>query len=127
MSSYFKPTLLAATAALVLGSLPAHAAVPADGDTFEFDMVRSPALAAFPNCVPNAKAHVTIEKNGPVEEMRVRVSGVPAKTNFDFFVIQVPNKPFGMAWYQGDIESNDKGRARQKFIGRFNEDRKSVV
>jgi hypothetical protein len=50
----------------------------------------------------------------------VHVSGLPPKTEFDFFVIQIPNAPFGLAWYQGDIETNHEGRGHQKFIGRFN-------
>lgn len=33
---------------------------------------------------------------------------------------QLPNAPFGMAWYQGDMESNANGRAVGDFIGRFN-------
>jgi hypothetical protein len=51
--------------------------------------------------------------------MDVHVSGLP-KMEFDFFVIQLPNAPFGLAWYQGDIETNHEGRGQQKFIGRFN-------
>jgi hypothetical protein len=51
--------------------------------------------------------------------MTVSVNGLPANTDFDFFVIQVPNKPFGMSWYQGDIETNGKGNGRGIFIGRF--------
>ena len=107
MQANFKSLLLAAAAALALalGTASARAAPP-DGDAFEFEMVRSPVLAAFPGCLPNAKARVSIEKNGPVEEMRVRVSGLPPKTDFDFFIIQVPNKPFGMARYQGNGEHN---------------------
>ena len=42
--------------------------------------------------------------------MTVDVSGLPPKTEFDFFVIQIPNAPFGLAWYQGDIETNHEGR-----------------
>ena len=122
MQRFVKPMLLlASTAALTLGSVSARAAQP-DPDSFDFEMVRSPALANFPGCLPNAHARVSIEKGGPVEEMKVRVWGLPAKTNFDFFVIQVPNKPFGLSWYQGDIETNGYGRGRQKFIGRFNEE-----
>ena len=85
-------------------SVPAHA-----DEDFKFDMVRSPSLAAFPGCVPNAHATVRVEPRGAVEEMQVRVEGLPPKTDFDFFVIQVPNGPFGMAWYQGDIETNEHG------------------
>ena len=37
-------------------------------------------------------------------------------------MIQVPNAPFGLSWYQGDIETNRHGRGHQRFIGRFNEE-----
>ena len=122
MQRFVKPMLLlASTAALTLGSVSTRAAQP-DPDSFEFEMVRSPALANFPGCLPNAHARVSIEKGGPVEEMKVRVWGLPAKTNFDFFVIQVPNKPFGLSWYQGDIETDEYGEGHQRFIGRFNEE-----
>ena len=60
-----------------------------------------------------------IESVGPVEIMDVIVWGLPPNTDFDFFVIQVPNKPFGLAWYQGDIETNRNGEGYGKFIGRF--------
>jgi hypothetical protein len=92
----------------------------ADDDDVTFAMVRSPALAAAPNCVPEARGKVTIEPGGPVERMRVEVEGLPPNTDFDFFVIQVPNGPFGMAWYQGDIETNRRGKGRESFVGRFN-------
>jgi hypothetical protein len=52
--------------------------------------------------------------------MTVVVRGLPANTDFDFFVIQVPNGPFGMSWYQGDIETNAGGVGVGVFIGRFN-------
>src|SRR6059036_44133 len=60
---------------------------------------------------------VTITPLGPVEVMRVNVNGLPANTEFDFFVIQVPKGPFGLSWYQGDIETDEDGEGRQKFIG----------
>jgi hypothetical protein len=85
-----------------------------------FEMVRSPALPAA--CIPKASATVTIVPGGPVETMTVSVSGLPPNTDFDFFVIQVPNKPFGMSWYQGDIETNSRGQQHQNFIGRFSEE-----
>jgi hypothetical protein len=118
-----KPSIAIGAAALAM-ALTSFVAKPvaANENEFEFDMVRSPALAKFPNCVPNAKAHVEIEPRGPVEVMRVKTEGLPPKANFDFFVIQAPNAPFGLSWYQGDIETNDGGRGRQNFIGRFNEE-----
>jgi hypothetical protein len=71
-------------------------------------------------CLPSGSAHVRIASTGPVEVMDVDVTGLPAKTDFDFFVIQVPTAPFGVSWYQGDIETNGAGKGRQTFIGRFN-------
>jgi hypothetical protein len=114
----FRPALLAA-ALMSSALLSMHARA---GDDVKFEMVRSPALAAAPTCVPQAHATVVIEPRGAVEEMQVKVEGLPPKTDFDFFVIQQPNGPFGMAWYQGDIETNDKGVGHGKFIGRFNEE-----
>jgi hypothetical protein len=106
------------SSALLVPSLSARAG----DDAFVFDMVRSPALAASPQCAPYAHAKVRIEPRGPVEEMTVRVEGLPPNTEFDFFVIQQPNGPFGMSWYQGDIETNAHGVGHGKFIGRFNEE-----
>jgi hypothetical protein len=110
---------------LGLGVLSAHAADPQPAPLPEplpsitFEMVRSPG-AEKANCLPYAKGEVTITSEGPVEVMDVTLSGLPAKTEFDFFVIQLPNAPFGLSWYQGDIETDDYGNAYGQFIGRFN-------
>jgi hypothetical protein len=85
----------------------------------KFDMVRS-AAATNGNCLADAHGEVRVVSLGPVEQMAVEVEGLPPKTEFDFFVIQVPNAPFGLAWYQGDIETNDEGEGHQLFVGRFN-------
>lgn len=108
----------AAAMLAAIGASPARAS----DDAFTFEMVRSPALATSPACAPHARADVRIEPRGPVEEMTVRVEGLPPKTEFDFFVIQQPNGPFGLSWYQGDIETNAHGVGHGKFIGRFNEE-----
>ena len=81
-------------------------------------MQRSPGIVAA-GCVPNARARVVIKQAGPVELMTVEVSGLPANTDFDLFVIQVPNAPFGVSWYQGDLETNAHGRGHQTYVGRF--------
>jgi hypothetical protein len=85
-------------------------------DPFTFKMVVS---AGAKTCVPNASARVTIIPAGPVEIMDVTVEGLPPNTDFDFFVIQVPKSPFGVAWYQGDIQTNKNGRGHGQFVGRF--------
>jgi len=91
-----------------------------DGDRFCFKMVRSAAIQS-PNkvCLVNASARVMIKSLGPVEVMEVDVSGLPPNTDFDFFVIQVPDNPFGLSWYQGDIDTDAHGKGHGKFIGRF--------
>ena len=90
-----------------------------DGDDFTFNLVRSKGLANFPTVAPNAHGRVHIQSVGPVELMDVTVWGLPPNTDFDFFVIQVPNAPFGLSWYQGDIETNKNGVGYGHFIGRF--------
>jgi hypothetical protein len=50
----------------------------------------------------------------------LRVEGLPPRTEFDLFVTQLPNSPFGLSWYQGDLETNSRGTRRGIFIGRFN-------
>ena len=113
-----------ALAALALASLASTPALAGGNDNdeneFKFDLVRSPALNASPNFVPNAHGRVKIESVGPVEIMDVKVEGLPPNTDFDFFVIQIPHAPFGLAWYQGDIETNRHGVGHGRFIGRFN-------
>jgi hypothetical protein len=83
-----------------------------------FDMV--PTNAAIRACLPDAEGDVTVRSEGAVERMTVHVSGLPPNTEFDFFVIQIPHSPFGLSWYQGDIETNRHGNGRQEFLGRFN-------
>src|ERR1700719_2397787 len=97
-------------ATLALAGMTAGSALAWDDENeLKFNLVRSPALNAFPNFVPNAHGRVKIESVGPVEIMDVKVEGLPPNTDFDFFVIQIPKSPFGLAWYQGDIETNKRG------------------
>jgi hypothetical protein len=103
---------------LLVGGLTTSASA-ASPDFIEFAMVPS-AAATGAGCLQDAKAQVKVTALGPVEQMDVNVSGLPPNTEFDFFVIQLPNAPFGLAWYQGDIETNGRGKASQRFIGRFN-------
>ena len=108
---------LCTLAVAALASTPALASNN-DDDEFKFDMVRNNA-GALQNALPNARGRVKIEPVGPVEIMDVTVWGLPPNTDFDFFVIQVPKAPFGLAWYQGDIETNSYGVGHGRFIGRF--------
>ena len=88
------------------------------GKRTAFRMVRS-AKAESAACLASAAGEVTIQSLGGVEVMDVSVHGLPPSTGFDLFVIQLPNAPFGLSWYQGDIETDRQGRGHQRFIGRF--------
>ena len=108
---------LAAAGALSLAlAVNPLAAAPGD-DANTFNMVVS---AGAKTCLPNATATVKIRPTGAVDIMEVIADGLPANTNFNLFVIQVPKAQFGVAWYQGDLVTDKQGRARQEFIGRFN-------
>jgi hypothetical protein len=100
---------------LVLGISP----LTATADGIAFDMVRS-AGAEAANCLADAKAHVTVDPKEGTEVMKIKVTGVPANTEFDVFVTQLPSAPFGLSWYQGDITTDAEGIGHGKFQGRFN-------
>ena len=102
-------------AAAVLGSFvaPAEAASQAT-----FSMVRSNGLAA--TCAPKAKATVLVQSLGFAEKMTVKVWGLPPGTALDLFALQVPDFPFGIGWYVGDIQTGATGAATRTYVGRFN-------
>ena len=118
-----KAALLSSTLMFMIPNL----AFSADGNLgtpdetrVHFKMVVSPGART---CLPNAQADVHIitqTPDGQAEDMFIVATGLPANTGFDFFVIQVPNAPFGLSWYQGDMRTGSDGDATQHFRGRFN-------
>jgi hypothetical protein len=102
--------------AVVAGSLAGTGS--AASPQIQFRLVRS-AGAVTAGCLAHAGGKVTVTSHGTFEIMRVKVHGLPARKDFDLFVIQVPNAPFGLSWYQGDIETDATGRGSGVFIGRF--------
>lgn len=118
-----------AASALTLGALGAGVLGTSSAgatSTTDFSMQRSPGIVTA-GCLPNARAHVTVLTSGPNETMKVHATGLPKNTAFDLFVIQVPNTPFGVSWYQGDLETNKNGVANGVFKGRFNEETFAVA
>lgn len=81
-----------------------------------FDLVTASGAAA---CVPNARGEVRLKSHGPNQELEINVSGLPAHNTFTVFVLQVPHSPFGLSWYQGDIETDEDGTGRGTFTGIF--------
>jgi hypothetical protein len=114
--------------ALTLGLVSSGSAVAQSYETstkepqpeyIEFKLDRSPGIVRA-GCLPYATGKVRVTAKGPVEVMDVELDGLPANIELDAFVIQVPNAPFGMSWYQGDIETDAYGHAKARFVGRFN-------
>jgi hypothetical protein len=102
--------------ALLMAALAAGTAFAVDSTSFR--MVRS-SNAVAADCLEGAYGRVTINSLGPVEAMNVELNNLPPNREFDLFVIQVPNAPFGLSWYQGDLETDANGHAQQRFVGRF--------
>jgi hypothetical protein len=95
----------------------------ARAESFTFSLVASPGISA---CLPNAAGSATITRTGPNDTMKVTISGMPANTGFDLFVIQTPGKPFGVAWYQTDIHANSTGTGSATVRGVFSVETFSV-
>jgi len=100
------------------GAVAAQSGATSSNSSTSFQLVRSAATVTA-KCLRGAEASVSIKSAGPVEVMKVTASGLPKNTDYDLFVIQVPNAPFGISWYQGDLEADSHGRASGTFVGRF--------
>jgi len=106
-----------AASSLYLGVAPS----PADAARIKFDLARSKAVQnAGAGCLADGKAHATVVTQGEVEVMTLTMNGAPPHTGFDVFITQLPNKPFGLAWYQGDLQTDAHGNGTAVFRGRFN-------
>jgi hypothetical protein len=106
------------------GTTAGASARPATTQTFSFGLKpSSPAIGA---CLPNAGGHVTITTGSLNDTMKVNLHGMPANTGFDLFVIQQPTAPFGVSWYQSDIQTNDNGFGGATVKGIFDAETFSV-
>jgi hypothetical protein len=119
-------TAVAGALALSLG-LSAASAAPAGHGTsargFTFALVPSPGIA---QCLPHAGGRVTIIPGHLNDVMRISIHGMPPNAGFDLFVIQLPLKPFGVAWYQSDINVGRDGKGRARVRGIFDVETFSV-
>ena len=108
-----KPYVAIAASVAALASVQAQA----QQTTISFAMTVSPGAST---CLPNAAGTVTDHSFGEFENLEVNVKGLPPNTDFDLFSIEVPNGPFGLAWYIGDINTDGNGVGVGNFVGRFN-------
>lgn len=117
MRTKFLTAVLAVVAGITSVAPQANAAA---GDSTTFSLKVSTGAAA---CLStNAGGRVTISNLGPVQNMHVEIFNMPAKTEFALFLLQVPKSPFGLTWYQGDIETNGDGRGVGDFTGIFSKE-----
>jgi hypothetical protein len=106
--------------ALVVAALAATAAFAVDDTSFK--MVRSQA-AVDDECLKGAKANVDVRTAGTgLQIMDVELNHAPKNTEFELFVTQQPNSPFGISWYQADFETNNQGQGEVRAIGIFGEE-----
>ena len=91
--------------------------------TFTFSMVPG---AGISSCLAKAHGSVTITPGSLNDTMKVSVSHLAPSTGYDLFVTQVPNKPFGVAWYQSDLQTDSTGAGSATVRGIFNKETFSV-
>ena len=91
---------------------------------FTFSMV--PSSTSISACLPKAKGTVTITPGSLNDLMKVSVSGLAPNTGYDLFVIQLPNKPFGVSWYQSDLQTGSTGAGSVTVKGIFNKETFSI-
>ncbi len=117
-------TAVAGILAASMGLTPASAtSVAAYNSSFTFALVPSPNIAA---CLPNAGGQVTITPGKQNDTMKVSIHGMPKNAGFDLFVIQQPLAPFGVSWYQTDVNANDEGDGSATVKGVFDVETFSV-
>jgi len=122
-------TRLVAVIALVVGSTVATGALPVgahdgNGDeqkhntTQKIEFHLAPSTPAIAACLPKLKAEVEVEletdRDGR-DEFAISASGLPPRTDFTVFLLEVPGSPFGAAEYIGDFTTNASGRGENEF------------
>jgi hypothetical protein len=112
---------LTATAGAATGG--AHARSTA-ASSFSFGL--KPSSSAISACLAKAGGHATITAGKLNDTMKVSLHGMPPNTGFDLFVIQQPTAPFGVSWYQSDIQTNDNGFGSATVRGIFDAETFSV-
>ena len=117
---------IALAVAMGFASIAAQPVFAAVGNNFSFRLVPSPGVeSCLAHNLPYGE--VTVNDLGPVQNMHVEVFHLPGNEEFALFVIQVPNKPFGLSWYQGDIDTNSAGHGVIDVTGIFSGDTFTVA
>ena len=106
-------------AAVALGLIAGAIGSADAANSFDFKMVRTKGLPK--ECAEHATASVHIDTSpGFAEKLVITAKGFKPGTPLVLFAIQVPNAPFGVGWYEGDVAIGPKGSVTETFITRFN-------
>ena len=99
-------------------TVPGVAPTPFSGTQVSFNLVPAGgANGAIANCLAAASnhqglvAHVTVTEGTLNDTLQLTLSGFPPNLAFDVFTVQNNTNPFGLAWYQSDIETDNSGSA----------------
>jgi hypothetical protein len=102
----------------------AHGPARHAAESFSFSLV--PSSSAISACLPHAAGHATITTGALNDVMKVTLTGMPHNIGFDLFVIQQPGAPFGVSWYQSDIQTDSTGTGSATVRGIFDKETFSV-
>ena len=109
-----------AVLSLLIVALAAAAAFA--GNSTSFKMLRSQTAVAN-DCLEGARAHVDVRTTLTDQQiMDITVANAPKNTEFEVFVTQQANAPFGVSWYQADFDTNDNGFGEVRAKGIFSEE-----
>src|SRR5688572_6137186 len=111
----------AVAAILLLAGFGMH---QARANNIETQLLRAQGLS--PTCAPRAFAQIRV-KTQPIagnyaESLKVQIMKFAPFTKFRVFMTQLPNPPYGVSVYLGDVQTNDIGSTHRYFTGRFNKD-----
>ncbi|OLB67198.1 MAG: hypothetical protein AUI10_00675 [Actinobacteria bacterium 13_2_20CM_2_72_6] len=88
----------------------------AKADEIHFQLALS--SDALRKCFPHARVNVSValrtDQIGK-DVIKIDASGLPAKTSFTAFFLEVPAAPFGAAQYFGDVNTDKYGKAHAQF------------
>jgi hypothetical protein len=107
-------TLVGSTA--ILGGVGRQVSPAAADLTFKLQRSASTISAG---CLPNASGVISVTRLARTEEMTIHVTGLYPSSVFTVFLTQVPNGPFGVSIYEGDIATDTHGAGTNTFVGRF--------
>jgi hypothetical protein len=117
---------LTATAGAATGGAATGGAHARSAAASSFSFALKPSSTAISACLSKAGGHVTITPGALNDTMKVNLRGMPPNTGFDLFVIQQPTAPFGVSWYQSDMQTNDYGSGSATVRGVFDAETFSV-